>query len=69
LALSSLEWEPIWGSFAHSYPFPFVKINVSTFHFLPHLLIYLHFVHLKRRKMHSFEQPLSKDSQMQPCQF
>ncbi len=64
LALSSLDLEPIWGSFINSYPFPFVKINVSTFHFLPHHLIHLHFVHLERLKMHSFEQPFSKDSQI-----
>jgi len=34
-------------------PFPLAKIGASTLHFLPHLLIQFHFMHLKKLKMHS----------------
>jgi hypothetical protein len=35
------------------YPLSLVKIGVSTFHFLPHLPIHLHFMHLEGLNMHS----------------
>ncbi len=42
-----------YGSFRNPNLFPLVKIGASTLHFLPHLPIYIHFVHLERLKMHS----------------
>jgi hypothetical protein len=39
-------------SLVNSNPLPFVKIGVSTFHFLLHLPIHLLFMHLEKLKMH-----------------